>query len=73
MNDGRNSLGYRRTVPRLQREPLREPIDNWIDNNHYYGNRNATDETDVLDSYFKSLDALNAQLLRNLKAGHNYA
>lgn len=64
-----SALGIRRSVPRLQREPLRQAIDNYIDNNRYWGNPNATDETDLFDRYLKDLDARNAQLQEQLKAG----
>ncbi len=54
----------RRTVPRRQREPMRDRLDNYIDNMRYHGNPNITDETDIFDELYKEDEIRNKELRR---------
>ena len=56
--------GDNRTVPRRQREPMRDRLDNYVENMRYHGNPNLTDETDVFEKLYEEDKRINAELHR---------
>lgn len=54
--------GDARSVPRLQREPIRDRLDNYFYNQRYHGDPNLTDETDVFDALHKEDEIRNREL-----------